>query len=274
MMRTRMVMGRLLTAAMVGAFAGCRTETSKEAAPESTSQGITATTDGCVNRFEGITHCATGNASLEDTDEGLVVAGLDSLDEDGVVGAVGQAESWRQRSIVDFGEDHAGVAYYGRNEDQVISTLRMTTNPERPGFLRLQPMFTGSPGGSNYTVTVWDHGEPTAYKLPFGYLDDLNLFLSNIHHVPHYLTTIFEQEEGGLFSAGDTQGACIWRMRFQDESFQLTLDDGTEVTGDEIEFVEQLADGAYPYSYFTHIGMTGAVDKFTVLEEVVTLNGR
>ncbi|NPD28002.1 MULTISPECIES: hypothetical protein [Corallococcus] len=124
-------MGRLLTATLVGAFAGCQLEPSKEAAPGSTSQGITAATDDCVNRFEGITHCATGNASLEDTDEGLVVTGLGSLEEDGVVGAVGQAECWwQQRSIVDFGEGAVGVAFYGRNEDQVISTLRMPTNPE------------------------------------------------------------------------------------------------------------------------------------------------
>ncbi|RKH03041.1 hypothetical protein D7X32_15100 [Corallococcus carmarthensis] len=268
-----MFMGRLLTATMLGVFAGCQAEPSQESGPKATSQEVTAATDNCVNRFEGITHCTTGNAALEATDEGLVITGLANQEQDGIVGAVGRAESWRQRSIVDFGEGDKAVTYYGRNEDQVISTLRMAPDPDHPGVLRLRPTFTGSPGGSTYTVTVRDHGEPTAYKLPYGYLDELRMALAEMQRL-NRLAATFSRTEGGSSLGGDTQGACIWTVRFEEASFQLTLKDGTEVTGDEIEFVEELADGAYPYSSFTHIGMTGAVDKVTVLDESVTLNSK
>ncbi|RKH49255.1 hypothetical protein D7V93_32165 [Corallococcus llansteffanensis] len=270
-----MFMGRLLTATMLGAFAGCQAEPSQESGPKATSQEMTAATDGCVNRFEGITHCTTGNAALDATDEGLVVTGLGNGDEDGVVGAVGRAESWRQHSIVDFGEGDKAVTYYGRSEDQVISTLRMAPDPDHPGVLRLRPTFTGSPGGSDYTIIVRDHGEQVAYyKLPGDRLKSVIVEMQEALHRWLRLVETFSRSDGGSALSGDTQGACIWTVHFQENSFRVTLDDGTQVTGDEIEFVEQLEDGAYPYSSFTHIGMTGAVNKVTVLDESVTLNSK
>ncbi|RKH74173.1 hypothetical protein D7W81_02460 [Corallococcus aberystwythensis] len=265
-----MFMGRLLTATMLGVFAGCQAEPSQGSAPGATEQEVAAARN-CVQRFPGVTHCATGNATLKSTERGLEATGLTQLGQDGVVGAVGHAEAWRQKAVIDLGAGNEGVTYYGRNADQVISTITLAPEPGVPGGMRLLPTFTGSPGGSAYSITVRDHGQPVAMMLPHRWWEMTSVqiwaYLDRERHPDWY----FFRVVGGGTGEG-TEGACGWRVRFQEGAFQVTLEDGRQVTGDEIEFVEQLADGAYPYSSFTHIGMTGAVDKVTVLEEVVTLN--
>ncbi|WP_375743406.1 hypothetical protein NR800_35225 [Corallococcus interemptor] len=276
MMRAGVFMGRLLTAAMVGVFVGCEGELSKEEArAASASQEVTAATRNCVERFEGITHCGTGNAELKATDKGLVATGLTRLEQDGVVGVMGRAESWRQRSIVDFGASDEGVRFYGRNEDQVISTLSLAPDPSNPdGGMRLLPTFTGSPGGSAYAINVRNQGEMVAMMLPHRWWEwssvQIWAYMDRMRHPDLY----FGVEGFGVTTGAGRVGACIWRVRFQEGAFQVTLEDGRQVTGDEIEFVEQLDDGAYPYSAFTHIGMTGAVNAFTIVDESVVQSSR
>ncbi|NOK15490.1 hypothetical protein [Corallococcus carmarthensis] len=274
MTRAGMFMGRMLTATLVGVFAGCQGDPAQESAPASTSQELMAASRNCVQRFEGITHCATGNATLKSTDKGLEVTGLAKLGQDGVAGVVGRAESWRQQSIVEFGASTEGVTYYGRNADQVISTIAMAPEPGVPGGMRVLPTFTGSPGGSGYVITVRNQGEQVARMLPHGWWNWTSLQIWAYMDRERHPDLYFGQEGMAVNTGAGVMGACIWRLRFQEGAFQVTLEDGSQVTGDEIEFVEQLADGAYPYSYFTHIGMTGAVDKLTIVDEHMTQSSK
>ncbi|MBN8469275.1 hypothetical protein JYJ95_22475 [Corallococcus exiguus] len=276
MTRAGMFMGRLLTATLMGVFAGCQGEpTQQEAKAASTSQEVMAASQDCVKRFDGITHCATGNAKVESTDKGLVVTGLNKPGQDGVVGLMGRAESWRQKSIVDFGASDEGIRFYGRNEDQVISTLALAPDPSNPeGGMRMLPTFTGSPGGSSYTITVRNQGEMVAMMLPNRWWEwssvQIWAYMDRMRHPEAY----FGVEGFGVTTGVGRVGACIWRMRFQEGAFTVTLEDGKQVVGDEIEFVEQLDDGAYPYSAFTHIGMTGAVDSLTIVDETVVQSSK
>ncbi|MBN9687763.1 MULTISPECIES: hypothetical protein [unclassified Corallococcus] len=276
MTRAGMFMGRLLAATWMGVFAGCQGEpTQEESVAASQSQEVMAAPRNCVQRFEGISHCGTGSAALKSTDDGLVVTGLHNLEQDGVVGVMGRAESWRQKSIVDFGASDEGIRFYGRNEDQVISTLALAPDPSNPdGGMRMLPTFTGSPGGSSYAINVRNQGEMVAMMLPHRWWEwssvQIWAYMDRMRHPDLY----FGVEGFGVTTGVGRVGACIWRVRFQEGAFTVTLEDGRQVAGDEIEFVEQLDDGAYPYSAFTHIGMTGAVDSLTIVEETVVQSSK
>src|SRR5690349_8254235 len=93
--------GRLLAAALLSVAAGCQGDESLDGEPLA-AQEADAKSD-CVQRFDGITNCPTGNARLQSTDKGITVSGLGNAKADGVASRFTRATSWSQTTGINFG---------------------------------------------------------------------------------------------------------------------------------------------------------------------------
>lgn len=263
--------GRLLAAALLSVAAGCQgdeTETDTLASQE-------ARAEQCVQRFDGIQSCATGSARLTSTEKGLAVSGLRSAKTDGVASTFSKAVKWSQDTEVKLGAG-GSLSFAARSGDQVVSTLSVTPGRE-PNTVQLAPRFTGAPGGSPYRMNVYNDGvltgsssEPAGLMITFYNWRD---FISWLYmHADFFEIDIWYVKPGvtGLQTAPANVGACGWRLHTDNNPFTVKLSDGTEVTGDQVEFIEEIEDGHYPYNGFTGIDVKAAAEGFNIVGESVT----
>lgn len=249
--------GRLLAAALLSVTAGCQGDASQ--APGNENLGARkAGAQQCIKRFDGITNCALGEARLTETEEGIQVDGLTEGTENGISGTFPEATEWTQDILLQLGaEGHFALA--ARSGDQVVGTLQMKPGPEE-GSMEIQPSFSGAPGGSSYILNVYRDG----------------ILQGSSNHPPIQAIYVYHhdfpeptrvRETFSNARVGPTPGACIWSLSHEGAPFTVRHEDGTELTGNQLEFVEQIEDGHYPYTDFTSIDVTATAKTFLVLNE-------
>ncbi|GHG81615.1 hypothetical protein [Comamonas sp. JC664] len=264
--------GRLLAAALLSVAAGCQGDESLDGEPLA-AQEADAKSD-CVQRFDGITNCPTGNAKLQSTDKGIQVSGLGNAKADGVASRFTRASSWSQTTGINFGSTNGSLNLSARSGDQVVSTLSVSAGRE-PGSVQVTPNFTGAPGGSSYRMNVYRDGQlqgtttnPAAQRLVFWNWWDFIRYL--VAHADFFQIDIIIWKNGVAQMAEPSNvGACGWRLRADDREFTVQLADGTLVSGDEVEFIEEIESGHYPYNLFTGIDVNAAAKEFTILDEKI-----
>ncbi|RKI65123.1 hypothetical protein D7X55_16870 [Corallococcus sp. AB049A] len=252
---------RLLAAAFLSLVAGCQGEPAQS--PEGSQSATLSAKGDCVQRFEGITTCAKGNASLSASEKGVAVSGLKDLKTDGVSSTFNDAITWSQDAQVRVGSITGGLALAARDGDQVVSTLRITPGKDRQ--VSVTPGFTGSSSGA-YRMNIYNNGElvgttsePQARIIIFySWWDFLDWYYW------HWDFFSVRAPRGGSTSL---DGACGWRLRAADATFRVRLADGKEVVGDTAEFIEEIGDGAYPYRHFSGIDVNASATDFLVTGE-------
>ncbi|RKH27760.1 hypothetical protein D7V77_10720 [Corallococcus sp. CA041A] len=253
---------RLLAAAFLSLVVGCQGEPTQS--PEGSQSAELSAKADCVQRFDGITTCAKGNASLAASEKGVQVNGLKSLKTDGVSSTFNDAITWSQDAQIRIGSASGGLALAARDGDQVVSTLRITPGKDRQ--VSVEPGFTGSSSGA-FRMNVYNNGrlvgsspQPQAMIITFyswwAFLD---------WYYWHW----------GFFSYRTTatggnvgmDGACGWRLNVANTTFSVKLADGKDVVGDTVEFIEEIGDGAYPYRHFSGIDVNASATDFLVTGE-------
>ncbi|MGE6762311.1 hypothetical protein ACQKGO_30155 [Corallococcus interemptor] len=258
----------LLLASMLLSITGCAGGDDGQAAGSLSAQESAASQ--CVKKFEGITSCALGQARLDSVADGLAVSKL-LTQKDGVSSNFTQAVKWEQRVAFSLG-DKGGYQLAARDGDQVVSTLKVTPGREA-NTVAMAPTFTGSPGGSAYRMNIYRGGvlqgsshQPAGMMIVFHNWRDF-LRWAEMHH--HFLND-FDIDGLSTGSADTNVGACVWRVESEKNTFTVDID-GKSITGDSVEFIETIADGAYPYRHFTGIDTNAIAGQYTIRSESVTL---
>ncbi|MCY1021444.1 hypothetical protein [Pyxidicoccus sp. MSG2] len=266
------MMGSLMAAALLSVV-GCQGDESQTTEDNLGAQEAAAGTQ-CVQRFQGITSCATGNAQMTSTQAGLQVSGLKNAGTDGVSGTFARSTSWTQTAQIKFGAAQGGMSLAARAGDQTVGTLKLT--PSRDGTSMVaQPTFSGSgaPGGSAYRVNVWNNGvlqgggnQPAgSFMIIRDWWDLLRWVLAVYSFDNGYDIEIYKP--GATQSAQYIPGACVWRVQNQLGTFSVQMSDGRVLQGNMVEFVEQIEDGHYPYTDFTAIDVKAAAESFAITGE-------
>lgn len=264
-------MGRVMAAAaFLSVMSGCAGEEPTSAGGDVGAQEAGAESQ-CVNRFDGISSCALGNAKLTTTEKGLNVTGLRTAKTDGVASKFGRATSWSQSSAIKFGSTAGVWQLDARSGDQVVSSLQVAPGRE-PNSAYITPRFTGAPGGSSYRMNVYRDGvlqgtttNPAAQMIVFYNWRDFVYWL--LAHADFFEIDIIIWKNGQKPTAPDNVGACGWRLRTEGNTFTVKMDDGKEITGDSVEFIEQIEDGHYPYNGFTGIDSKLTAQGVNILSE-------
>ncbi|MBN8229401.1 hypothetical protein JYK02_17975 [Corallococcus macrosporus] len=258
-----------MTAVAFLALAGCQGPEDGAQAPVGAQE---SQAQACVSRFNGIQSCATGNAQLAATDEGLQVRGLTNARTDGVSSRFSNASGWQQTARMTLGAGQGQFSLAARDSDQVVSSLSVT--PDATGTqLSIAPSFTVTPGGSSYRVNVYRDGvfqgggthEPAARVVIFTDWFG-NVYMAwgfadiDFRHLPFP----FAVRENAAPQA--ETGACTWRMNLKGKTFTTEVD-GQQLTGDTLELVEEIGDGAYPYRHFSGIDVKGSAGGYVIVNE-------
>ncbi|WP_199746952.1 hypothetical protein [Corallococcus sp. AB049A] len=258
----------LLLASMLLSITGCAGGDDGQASGSLSAQESAASQ--CVKKFEGITSCALGQARLDSVADGLAVSKL-LTQKDGVSSNFTQAVKWEQRVAFSLG-DKGGYQLAARDGDQVVSTLKVTPGREA-NTVAMAPTFTGSPGGSAYRMNIYRGGvlqgtshQPAGMMIVFHNWRDF-LRWAEMHH--HFLND-FDIDGLSTGSADTNVGACVWRVESEKNTFTVDID-GKSITGDSVEFIETIADGAYPYRHFTGIDTNAVAGQYTIRSESITL---
>lgn len=266
-MRT-MKTGFVMAAAFL-ALAGCQGPDDSAQAPVGAQE---SQAQGCVSRFNGIQSCAVGNAQLSATAEGLQVFGLAQGTANGVASRFSNASGWQQTTRMTLGGGQGQFALAARDADQVVSSLSVTPNANGTQ-LTVAPSFTVTPGGSSYRVNVYRDGvfqgggthEPAARVVIFTDWFG-NVYMAwgfadiDFRHLPFP----FAVRENA--APQSETGACTWRMSLKGKTF-TTVVDGQQLTGDTLELVEEIGNGAYPYRHFSGIDVKGSASSYTIVSE-------
>jgi hypothetical protein len=249
--------GSLLAAAFLG-LTGCQGESLADGNDSSLdTQAAKATT--CVNRFGDIQSCALGAATLSPTEEGLEVSGLRDPRSDGVSSNFDKAVRWSQQAAI---EQFGTFALAARDGDQVVSTLQVAHSKNDNQFT-LTPVFTGS-SGSTFTVNVYRDGVIQSSTGPFNRWIQVKGDWIYISWTAWSFWLVVPTPTNPNPS---NVGACGWDIAAaRGTTFTVNVG-GKDVVGDSIEFVENIASGAYPYHDFTGIDVRGSAAGYTVLSE-------
>ncbi len=259
--------GHLLAAVLLSLAVGCQDDGDAQLRSQLGTQEAKAEAN-CVERFEGITSCALGNAGLNATEDGLEVFGLHNPDEDGVSSNFDGAVYWTQEVSISLNDSQGSFSLAARDGDQVASTLRVTRDEEDPNLLGLSPTFTGgSPMAASYRVNVYRDGVLTGGT--GGTSGDIWVRLDDLYWVNLPWDFFFFLVSEAPPDPPADEGACVWRLRSREGTFTAVLD-GQAVTGDAIEFVEEIQDGAYPYTSFSGIDVKAEADSYTILSESIS----
>ncbi|RKG87119.1 hypothetical protein D7W82_14455 [Corallococcus sp. CA049B] len=252
---------RLLAAAFLSLVAGCQGEPTQS--PEGSQSATLSAKADCVQRFDGITTCAKGNASLAASEKGVQVTGLKDAKTDGVSSTFNAAINWSQEAQIRVGSQKGSVALSARDGDQVVSTLSITSSADRQ--VNVTPGFTGSPAG-NYRMNVYRDGrlvnttqQPASFSITFyDWWSFVNWW--NMHWHFFSYRSVYAQDSG-------FDGACGWRLNSPGTTFSLRGADGKAIVGDTVEFIEEIGDGAYPYRHFSGIDVNASATDFLVTGE-------
>ncbi|WP_164001839.1 hypothetical protein [Pyxidicoccus caerfyrddinensis] len=250
--------GCLLAGAFLG-LTGCQGESPANGGEPSLDTQEARAASTCVNQFNGIQSCALGAATLARTEEGLEVSGLRDPKSDGVSSNFDRAVRWSQQAAI---EQFGTFALAARDGDQVVSTLQVAHSKNDNQFT-LTPGFTGS-SSATFTVNVYRDGVIQSSTGPFNRWIQVK---GEWIYISWTAWSFYQVVPTPTNPHPSNVGACVWGVAAARGSTFTVNVAGKDVVGDSIEFVENIAAGAYPYHEFTGIDVRGSASGYTVLSE-------
>jgi hypothetical protein len=265
---TSKMTGRILAAAFFSlTAAGCQGEEEQTPAGDSLATQEAKAEQQCIEGFGGIKNCATGRASLARDAKGIAVSGLADVKTDGFSSEFSKATSWNLTAdLGGVGAKGQGLTLAARDGAQVVSSIRVGIGAQRDQVF-FAPSFTGSPGGSAYRMNVYQNGRLVLgqhYEIDYsvgGWWYNLHIGLTRIDIGFKNHTSIDALDP-------ITTGACMWTFRGAPGAFSIDAN-GKKISGDYIEFIEEVADGAYPYTSFSGIDVKAAASGFNIVGESI-----
>ncbi|RKH65922.1 hypothetical protein D7X96_22870 [Corallococcus interemptor] len=269
------IKGRLMAASLLCmAAVGCGEGTASEG---DTLMAQEASATQCIDGFNGIRNCATGNATLKSGTKGIDVAGLNTVRQDGFSSQFPRASAWRMEAAIGgIGAKEQGLFLTARDGTRVISTLRIGLGGSKDQMV-LEPTFPGTKGGAHYAAAVYSRGALVAKGINFnnydrfmrpwwwdfasywypcnvGFNDRLQLDMDGT------LVTA----PGWSFYGGGSYGP--FSVGSASAPFQVEID-GKLVTGDRIDLIELPGSGTPASVGFTAVDVTAAATQFTLTGE-------
>lgn len=190
---------------------------------------------------EGLRHCALDQTKLQ------AASGTLAVDGPGVQVSFAPVISWNAALTWDA---DLLLRLDATDRGQALSSLILDQNSDR---LAMSASFTGQPDGSPATLMIYQGG--------------------NLQHfIPDAVVAITdpmrkkERPRQTHFRNQAVTGACIWTLTFE-EAVPVTINQQTYLA-DQIEFVEQMGSGHYPYASFDGIRISGTAPFQIGLESV------
>lgn len=242
----------------------------------------------CVE-FQGLEHCAIGEARLRMTEEGLR---LDSgaSEKDGVSISLPNATSWTASSHTDeSSSEEQRTLFTAMTEGAPSSTATIQTTRESRAF---SATFTGAGEASTYSALIYyrgalqaavgnlHNGEIAARAMVGGnppncrprgqtpeecYVACKEAKYTNCNYC---YGPVCQPVTSGFHTT--PQGACQWVFAHVDRN-ELQLSDGRVVRGDQIVLTEEVnGPGSYPYLGFDRMLLQSTARSVTLVNESVT----
>jgi hypothetical protein len=241
--------------------------------------------------FEGIQHCAIGNARLSTTSAGLEVTGFRSS-SDGVNIALPGATSWQMgTALKGNAAGNASLSVTAFASGSPNSNMMLQQNGQR---FDISARFTGAAGGVKSV-----NGAKTAATTTGGTYSALvynnGVLQGGVGNIPNGARAMYVNH-GNINNPWDPEPWDPWNdpwwwpwWWWNDTGFGLVaqtggcfhtlsssapivfnMPDGRQLRGDRVELVEEVTgSGAYPYLSFDGIRVTGTVESVTITSETV-----
>jgi hypothetical protein len=239
--------------------------------------------------FEGIQHCATGNARLSTTSSGLEVTGFTATD--GVRIALPGAKAWEigtalkgnaagnaNLSVTAFASGSPNSNMMLQQVGQRFDISARFTGSVTSGATAGAKTAAASTGGT-YSALIYNNGvfQGGVGNVPNG-ARALYVNYTNVNNPwepepwdpwwdPWWWPWWWWEDTG--FGLVAQTGGCFHTLGAS-APITFHLPDGRQVRGDRVELVEEVTgSGAYPYLSFDAIRVTGTVESLTITSETV-----
>jgi hypothetical protein len=222
--------------------------------------------------FENFQHCSIGAASLEAisgaSGDRLRVSGMADDNSEGVDITLPTAASWETDMGTSFEGDGHEIHIEAVSEGNVASTLDMVQAHD--DFWDLSATFTNMPGGSTYTVNVYDDGVLRGSQSGVGGPEGGTAARSAADNTRVQRPPIPPlRPQFPRLARTDGSYGCTWQIDYED-AVPVTLPNGTELRGDMVEFVEEIDPGAsYQYREFESMRIKSNVSSFDIWNESI-----
>lgn len=187
----------------------------------------------CVEH-EGLSHCALDGTTLQERDGTLYVDGS------GVQISFSPVISWN--AALKWDNDQQ-MRIDATDKGVIFSSLIIT---ETKNLITMSTSFTGQPGGTPATLMIYQGGNLQHF------VQDVYVAITDPNDANRSTRTARPRPH---FRNQTVTGACIWTLSY-DEMVTITVN-GQLYYGDQIEFVEQMGSGHYPYASFDGMRISG-----------------
>jgi hypothetical protein len=250
-------------------LAGCRSDDSAIASDPLDKLDPAGNAAACVD-LQGLSHCALGNARLTPSKDGstLDVTAMRAPDKDGVAILLPEATEF---DLAGTRRSDSGSTTITRAISAGVVTSTMTVQNTASGFT-VSGTFTGN-DASTYNVNLYkaDTLVGTAAGLRSG-VDGLTASWAQPQRIVIRIRIGFVViiiVIGRAQPLAATEGACVWNLPLDDGQLAVTtLADGTAVTFDRLQLVENVQQGgSYPYLTFDRIDYTSNNPSLQITSE-------
>ncbi len=194
---------------------------------------------------EGLRHCALDGTTLEERNGVLYVNGSGVQVTFTPVISWNAALNWESDQQLRIDATDKGLPF---------SSLIMTETKNR---ITMSTSFTGQPGGTPATLMIYQGGNLQHF------VQDVYVAITDPNDANRSVRTARPHPH---FRNQTVTGACIWTLSY-DELVTITVN-GQLYYGDQIEFVEQMGSGHYPYASFDGIRISSTSPFQIGLESV------
>jgi hypothetical protein len=220
--------------------------------------------------YRDLAHCALGGATVAASRDGatLAVTSLQTAGKDGVAILLPDSTGFDVTGTRDTSSDSTMI-WRAISAGTVTST--MTVQNTDDGFT-VSGEFTGSESGT-YTAELYRAGELVG-TIPGLRSGGDGVHARNVQQLRIRIRirigfVVIIIVIGRAQQATTTEGACVWDLPLQDgQEAVTTLPDGTDVTFDRVQLVEDVqGGGSYPYLTFDRLDYTSNDEAFQITDE-------
>lgn len=228
----------------------------------------------CVN-FDGVEHCAIGNAQLTSTSSGLQITNFGASGSDGVAFQIPGATSWTVSSAIQ-GNSAATTRLVSTAVADGAPTSSMILQ-QNGGSVTVSATFTGAGRGATYSALIYKDGvfQGGGGGIPSGQMAMMINRTNPINNPdpprpdpwPWWWWWWWFHDFG--FSIVSSTGGCSHTFSTS-MPWSFTLADGRSVIGNRVDLVEDVpGSGSYPYLSFDAMQSQGTPGSLTIQSESV-----